>query len=508
MTKLRIKSETDEVLTVNNPDEQNSTEQPEYDIIEDDDAPLGEKPKRKHKSTTTGIPWRWVLPAFGVGAGLTMLAVLVLVVGRVSEPVTTIFQEADTTTPFPVLPSPTPPPFLSSASVSTMVPSLGGHIEDIAWQGDQMLVARSNPSRLDIYNYQDMVHLGEIQPFNFTNDGFDKFVALAVHPAGHYTAALNTNYVFTQGDILAHADLALYDLSERWMKVQRRTHDASNLNNGNSPLPHLDAAVAYSPDGNLLASGAGGATKGGGLIALWDITDPGMGLAGPIAELYTQATGTIALAFTDDGHYLTAITRSDEGNESRNCIDCGSIHVFDVQDRSNPFPIWQIQQTPHFNLDAVKQADISDNGRYLAIPEMGNNRVVTGIEIWQLPTMQQIGIIPIDSETRISEIKDMDLSNDGQSVVFIHRQGTGQKYVNSDEPLIEHLNLYVYHWNVTESGLAYERLYNAELDPLYSAGYFLHLDSENQFIYYIDPLHQVLNRIDLNKREQVQMMQL
>lgn len=480
----------------NNPDEQS-----EYDIVEDDDAPLKAKPKRKPKSQPSRVPWRWVIPAFMIGLGIAALLLFSVLIVGVAVPVSGVVQVVVTATPDPMmLPTPTPSPLTPSIDPSP-AQGFGGHIEDVVWHDDQLYVAHSDPPQL--FRFDGMQWIERITPFNFDNQDGDEYLALAIHPNGDALVALESKLTYDEqiGDLYASSYLNYWKFApspDGSIGGALMAHSDTNSANGNPALPYLDVDIVYSPDGSLLATGAGGATKGGGYIYVWDTNGVlNNTTSQPLEQLWASATGTVALAFTEDGRHLTAVIRGDEGGTS-NCIDCGSVMVYDVSDPANSFPLWEVQDAPHFNLDAVKQANISENGRYLALPKMDENRIVSGIEIYELPGMRSLGFIPLGTG-QASEIKDLDMSDDGGTVAFIHHQVIEQT---------ETLKLYVSQWSMGGAGMSYNTHELASLDALYTADYFLHVAQMGNFVYYVHPLHGVLNRIDVNSGEHIQMMQL
>lgn len=461
-----------------NQDEKTSL--PEFDIVEDDNAPLGEKPKRKRKAViASDVPWRWVIPAFAIGIGIALIGVII---SSLSKPVTGV-----------MFADPTP----LALTPSLAAPVSGGRIEDIVWHGNQMFVAHSNPAQL--VRFDQMQWKEEITPFTFDNIDGDEYLAMAVHPSGDSLIAIETSlsYDTNAGDLFASSYLHYWKFTpsqDGSLGGSTIAHSDTTTANGNPALPYLDTAITYSPNGSLLATGAGGATKGDGNIYVWDAN----GILNntrtqPLAKLWASATGTVELAFTEDGNHLTAIARTDEAGMS-NCIDCSNIMIYDVRDPAQAFPLWEVQRAPHFNSEAAEKADISENGHYLAIPQLEDPYNVTGIEIWELPSMKQVGIIPIDSQGEMSVIEDIDLSSSGHTITFIHR-------MNQD------INLHVATWNMPNTTFEHVFTYTTPLDPLYVGRYFLHI-AEEGFVYYVSAPYNVLMRIDLRTGEQIQMMQV
>jgi WD40 repeat protein len=132
------------------------------------------------------------------------------------------------------------------------------------------------------------------------------------------TVAEGLEYSSTDTPLAAQLDLAAYhmrsgsDLASRLLSTEN-TPLSSPVRAGTQSA----YAMAYSPDGRLLASG-----DGDGTVRLWDVTDP----AHP-AELGRPLTDTwsvFAVAFSPDGHALATADAN------------GEIRLWDVADPAHP----------------------------------------------------------------------------------------------------------------------------------------------------------------------------
>ncbi|MBZ0288808.1 MAG: hypothetical protein K8I30_14415, partial [Anaerolineae bacterium] len=202
-------------------------------------------------------------------------------------------------------------------------------------------------------------------------------------------------------------------------------------------------------------------------------------------------TGTLALAFSADGQYLTTIIRNDEGNTT-NCIDCGKIQVWNVADLANPHFMGETA----FHLDAIKTAAISENGRYAAVPEMTPDGLATGVGIWEMPALRQIGTIPLASPTLPGSIDSLDLDADGRRIAVVHRIGVSSP-VNDSSATQNGVVFYVFDWQAADNGdFTYTSPYSKALES-FVYRYDVHLNADGARIHVVNTTYNTLAEIIL-----------
>jgi hypothetical protein len=362
--------------------------------MNDDQFDIVDEPherKRKSKFRPLGIPWRWVLAAFAAGAGLVLLFLIPSSLRQAPN---------DAMVVEPTLP---PPTLIPSAPASPTPLPDGFHlpheyVEDVAWHNDMM--AAATMSRLGLY--QDLSYLKNVDVYEFENATRDKYIDLAFNVDGTEIAAIQSKYWFENGELMPAAYVSMWNADG----AHTREFMAHSGNNGGYTTPYLGVALAYSPDGLLLATGAGK-----GEIILWETRD-----YQPVSYIYTSSTGTIDLAFSDDGERLTALLRSDDGTSDTNWADSGSIQVWDIRDPRFPS---QEPFTKDLQRDIGLNAAISPNGQFAAYATLLEESLccrIKSLQIWDVFVDQLVVEIPLDEG--IINIQNLSFSADSDTIAF------------------------------------------------------------------------------------------
>jgi WD40 repeat protein len=365
------------------------------------DEPEEEHPKgkRKPKSRPLGIPWRWVLIAFAAGVVLMLLIILVLSV-RITPSDSVIAAVPTLFTPPTPAPSATPLLEPSPPPLPTGFHLPGDYVEDVAWHGDTM--AAATLSRLGLY--QDLDWVSNFDVYTFDNESHDNFIDLAFSPDGTHLAAIRSKYWFQDGQLTPASYVAIWVNGEYTREFMAHSGRHSGF-----ITRYLGVAVAYSHDGRLMATGAGN-----GDIMLWETVD-----YQPVAQIFTGATGTLSLAFSDDGQHLTALLRGDDDTSSTTWIDSGDIQVWNVSDPQNPV---KEPFTKHLQREVGLKAAISPNGQFAAFVDlMQENQccAARALQIWDVYGDSLALEIPLDESG--STIENMAFSDDSDSLTFVEQ---------------------------------------------------------------------------------------
>ncbi len=436
------------------------------------------KQKRKPKSRPLGIPWRWVLVAFVAGAGLVLLMLAPASVTQTTN---------DSMVVVPTLP---PLPTLASSS-SELVPTLpplptgfhlpGEYVEDIAWHGDTM--AAATLTRLG--QYQDLDWVSNFDAYEFDNEAGDNFIDLAFSPDGTQLAAIRSKYWFENGQLTPAAYVAIWVNGE-----YTREFMAHSGRHSGYITRYLGVAVAFSRDGRLMATGAGN-----GDIMLWETVD-----YQPVAQIFTGATGTLRLAFSDDGQHLTALLRGDDETSATNWIDSGSIQLWDISNQQNPV---QEPLTKHLYREVGLKAAISPNGQFAAFVDlMETDQCCTAraLQIWDVYSDSLTFEIPLDEQG--STVENVVFSEDSDSLTFV------EIHIIEDESNngVSQNDLRVFGWQkdadnnyqIREVGSQF----NIDMMP-----YNLHVNDAGTWVQYITPFYNIVERWTIGT-DQVQDMSL
>jgi WD40 repeat protein len=311
-----------------------------YEVIE---PPPDEKPKRKprRKPRLPYIPWRWVAVAFALGAGIT-----VLVASRVISTVPTV-----------VVVTPPPPTVVPVGLPPTPLPTRTAREFIRLMSQSNGVIAAAGTESLRVY------HSLYAAPMFLSRNQY--VTALAVSPDGKQTATLSS------GDDLTRKDLTLWN-TELGQAVHNVVAHVGALTP--SMFGSTSDAVAYTPDGRLLATGSSS-----GNIVFWDSATANL-----VATLDTGASATLALAFSPNGNQLSAVLRYVKGD----AFDHDELRTWDVSAPEKP--VLKSQKT--LGLEAVSSAVFGDGGRYVAfIAEAG-----AFIDVWDVEAGRELGRLPTD----------------------------------------------------------------------------------------------------------------
>ncbi len=360
-----------------------------------------------------------------------------------------------------VVPSDSSPlPNISPSSLITTVPptplQTGEYIEALAPSGDQLIVAGSSTLRL--YEGNQLVRL--FDGYNFNNSMHSNRVDVAFRPGSNQLASLTTR----RANDKPVAELTIWDQTSGDIIQRQIVHEGGFSNT------YWGAAVAYSPDGNWLATGAGDAT-----IALWN-AETGDLLTRLPADF---VTGTRALAFSADGKRLAATiyTGSDYSAVHRGA----GLQVWNLNSLVNPERIFS--QSLHY--DGLHWTAFSLDGRYFATTTDRNPENYE-IVVWDLATLTPVGNINLPRDVLGSSIISLAFSPDNTQLAFVHRRLL-QASTGPGIPVIEDIAPRVFNWQTGEE-LATGPVLGMK------GAYELYFSSDGTALHYIDANDNNLRR--------------
>lgn len=338
----------------------------QFDIVFDPDAPQARR-KPKPAGRRRFLPYLIALP-------------ILIVVGLIALLTTSIRRE-----------QPVPGPTMAATPIIA-----GERVQDIAYHGDRMAVAGSSTLRLYVNN--SLVRL--FDGYDFDDITHSHHAAIAFNPAGTHLAALTTRRTTRDERWLPEALLTVWDTATGDVIHRSVAHT------GGFSYAYLGAAIAYSADGNLLATGAGDGTLALRAASTFET----------VGTLQTLASGTQAIAFNNDGQQV-ALTTKHGDTTSASHLGAG-LGVWDIGDLSAPQQIYGIPISP-FDLHWTA---FSPDGRYFAA-STNRNPDSYGIGIWDLAAQTQVGTITLKKNDMLSSsVVSLAFNSSGDTLAFVHRQ--------------------------------------------------------------------------------------
>jgi WD40 repeat protein len=387
---------------------------PQFEVIED------KPPKRKRKLPYLYIPWRWVGVSFA--GGLILALGLLLLLSRNAPGSPAPLPVLATPIPIPA-PSGTPPPRPVFPESPTMTPAVSNSqspferwdfIQDVVRSGPWMAVA----SRMQLWVYFDGQPYQQLATYD-PSRGYP-YLRAAFNPNGRQLAVVEA------GNNDSGATITLWNTAD-WQVEREWTPHSSILHLG---LGH--AALAYSPDGALLASGAGG--QG---VFLWDSAS-----GQERGRLNTGADGTVSLAFSADGSRLITLMNLPgwQANYSRPM----RLQVWDVSEPTAPT---RIHEHP---FDSYEDSiAYSPDGRRLVFYSPANV-----LELWDVEANRLIGQLSFDAAT--SGLQGLTLSPEGSRLAFIQER----HFLASDSNQMStgELTLRIIDWAVSDGNFNWQEM--------------------------------------------------
>jgi WD40 repeat protein len=343
---------------------------PSFEVIEEPPyEPSKAKRKPKRKARLAVMPWRWLVVAFVVGGALILSTVLWIV--PQPSPVSSIVTVA---TVAPAI-QPTGPALRPTQSAGVE------YIRAMAWAGDKMAAVGSESLRL----YQSQQPVQFLDPYVNTS-----MAAAAIHPAGSQLVTL-TEVGSPTTSRFDHV-LTLWDLSTRQMAHQIVIHtNGSLMTFFGSP----GVALAYSPDGSLLATGSME-----GEIVLWN---PVTGERR--STITTKGIATLALAFSADHQRLLAVTRY--GDKTIGSFSHDEIQGWDIRQPDAPKAVatTKLEISPEY----IFKVAFSPNGLYAVFTTQSGN-----VQVWDVERGRALGTIALGSVV----FQDVALNLDGRHIAL------------------------------------------------------------------------------------------
>jgi WD40 repeat protein len=262
----------------------------------------------------------------------------------------------------------------------------------MAESGPWMVVAASSSLRL----YKDGLLVRLLDTYG-DDPLHTRLAAVAFSPDRKFLAAL----VSDNSSGRPAARLRIYDLIDGVRQVDKLAHE------GGLADQYSGVALAWSPDGTLLATGAGD----GRVVLMNTAKDGPDGTLGyePVSTLDTLATGTLKLAFRADGQQITLITRLGSGFSANH--ETAQIQVWDVADPAAPHQVMDRGASLYW--PNAHLATLSEDGRFAAyLTQEGS------VQFQDMHTNLVVGQFPVESGTVIEGIA---VSLMGDKLAFIQR---------------------------------------------------------------------------------------
>jgi hypothetical protein len=358
-------------------------ENPRFEIIEDE--PPKPKRKRYRRPLFGSIPWPWVVGAFIAGVALVSSGVLLLSIPGRAEVVSGV---VTSTAPIPTA---TYVQYLGATPPTTPTPAYAFEpVVDMDEAGHLQAVAGQSTLRL----YEDGAFIRLLDTYEAPRKS-EFHADVAFSPNGQQIAFLT---VGPPGDSKSPPNATLKLWNNGSFTGMIMAHE------GGMAYGYFGVALAYSPDGKLLATGAGD-----GRTMLWDTATMQQ-----LGQLETGATGTMSMVFSQDGKQLTMITRH---GTTFSADVTGQIQVWDVSDPASPRRV--SDKAFPTNWLVVRWAALSGDGRYAAFFNADNE-----VELRDVYEDRLTGKFTLPASD--ATVEDIALSPSGDIIAFTQFQNIWQ----------------------------------------------------------------------------------
>jgi WD40 repeat protein len=297
--------------------------------------------------------------------------------------------------------------------------------------------------------------------------------AVTFSPDGQQIAFLSAGALAEDGTAPLNATLKLWNNSSLVKTIVAHEEGFEST--------YFGVALAYSPNGRLLATGAGD-----GWTNLWDTATWER-----VGHLETQATGTMAITFSPDGKQLTMITR--HGSVADSYDVAGQIQVWDVSSPQSSQRL--IQQHVPTNWLTIQWAALSGDGRYAAFSNLDE-----GVEIHDIRDNRLVGKIAMPTSDAHVEV--IALSHAGDLLAFTQYENIPQ----GDNYQVSRSTVRVLRLHLTDGLVSgYDELgtplKNGQRGSVGSGGYDLRFSADGSVLTYMTTDTHALVKWNLNTGE-------
>lgn len=376
---------------------------PEFEVIEDQPLEPKRKLKRKYRPLFGQLPWGWFAAAF---AGAAASFALFLMVTPSFPP------------PLPVIVTATPSPVAINLDAATPV-----------WMNEPVLAFIRTTRMIAIATKWNVRLYQDTFLSRLLINSAETLIALAFSPDTAQLAAL-TAYP-GEKDGQAFATLKIWDTATGDLLHEVKAHQGG-LNSA-----YWNVALAYSPDGKWIATGAGD-----GYLILWDATT-----LEKRTSISTLAVGTTVLAFSSASTRLTAIF--EHGYTSSPSRWDASVEVWDLNNLAAPNERYALNIDPYFASTAVMNGDAN----YVAYIDRDETADTFTLRIHDLFEQAEVGAIPLDAGVKPGPLA---ISADGDNLALVEDQM--RPPLEPNQPVIEQKSIRTIWWWRGKNGFGYQSI--------------------------------------------------